>query len=749
MSEFETCVDYGLKLSKRIYYGKELPPAPEPGMSKSSESLLPNAVMVYAVVPEPEAVDNPDVPSYQPYVHGRCDPPAMMPLHMHGAAMEVECCLDHANVSFRGKWRLHCIKTGRKCDCRIAIPMGDQGSILGLEVDITGRSYHSQLITAEETKDNEKINKGGDGNYLKGSIYTFKIPQVGGGTIISVKATWSQKLAYNEGQFCLNVPFSFPAFVNPIGKKISKREKIMLNVNSGFGNEILCKSTNHALKELRREVGKMGFLYEAEVPTWSSADFNFSYSVPSKDLFGGVFLQSPLLRDFDDRQMFCFYLFPGNNQRRKAFRKDVIFIIDISGSMNGAPFENAKNALISSLSKLNSEDSFNVIAFNGETYLFSSLLEPVTQGTISKATQWLSDNLTVGGDTNILLPLKQAMKLLAETTDSIPLIFLITDGAVEDERDICNFVKESLKSGGSISPRLCTFGIGLYCNHYFLQMLAQIGRGYFDSAYDADSVDFRMQRLFSTASSVILANVTVGALEHFDSLELLPFRIPDLSCGSPLVVSGRYTGNFPDSVKINGTLADMSNFTIELKTRKAKDVQLDKVLARRQIDVLTANVWMSESKDLQQKVAEMSLQTGVPSEYTHMILHKTDKGDKAPQPILMQEVFNKINSLRQVDSESQNVIFLRNLGVGFGNLSATAANIPPGTEQIKSPEATELLVKAASNCCSRLVDRCCCRCFIQACTYMNGQCYIVLSQLCVALACFQCLNCCYELCECM
>lgn len=52
------------------------------------------------------------------------------------------------------------------------------------------------------------------------------------------------------------------------------------------------------------------------------------------------------------------------------------------------------------------------------------------------------------------------MNLLTETTDSIPLIFLITDGSVEDERDICNFVKESLRNRGSISPRLCTFGIG-------------------------------------------------------------------------------------------------------------------------------------------------------------------------------------------------------------------------------------------------------------------------------------------------
>ncbi|PNT54975.1 hypothetical protein POPTR_001G166800v4 [Populus trichocarpa] len=752
--EFATCVEYGLSLSKRIYYGKEMTPAVSAAMTRSmssksselAESYLPTAVMAYAVVPEPELVDNPDVPSYQPYVHGRCEPPALIPLQMHGAvAMEIDCCFDHANVCFSGAWRVHCIKASRKCDVRIAVPMGEQGSLLGVEVDVTGRSYHSQLIQAEDANGNEKVSRGWNGRLIKGSMYSFEIPEVGGGSTFSIKVTWSQKLLYHEGQFSLNVPFSFPSFVNPIGKKISKREKILLNVNSGVGKEILCRCASHALKELRREVGKMGFLYDAEVLTWSSADFSFSYNVYSKDLFGGVLLQSPFLRDFDDRQMFCCYLFPGDNQSMKAFRKEVIFLIDISGSMKGNPFESAKNGLLSSLQKLNPEDSFNIIAFNVETYLFSSLMEQATKEAILKATQWLNDNLTADGGTNILAPLEQALKLLAETTDSIPLIFLITDGAVEDERDICNFVKGSLTSGGSISLRICTFGIGTYCNHYFLRMLAQIGRGHFDTAYDADSVDFRMQRLFATASSIILANITVDALESLDSLELLPFCIPDLSCGCPLIVSGRYSGNFPDSVKLSGILADMRKFTIDIKAQKAKDLPVDRVVARRQIDLLTANAWLSGSKELEQKVAKMSIQSGVPSEYTLMVLHHTLREEKASETILIQNVFNKINPLKKMDLQTK--IMLGNLCVGFGNLSATAENIPPGTEETKSSDATEMF-NAASNCCSRVVERCCCMCFIQTCSYMNNQCAIVLSQLCAALACFECMNCCIELCEC-
>lgn len=128
--EFSTSVDCGLSLSKRIYYGKDrsvsAPKPQEMEKSESQESFLPTAPMVYAVITEPSIVDNPDVPSYQPYVHGRCDPPALIPLHMLGIAMEVDCYLDTAFISICGTWRVHCVMGGGRCDCRVAIPVGEQ-----------------------------------------------------------------------------------------------------------------------------------------------------------------------------------------------------------------------------------------------------------------------------------------------------------------------------------------------------------------------------------------------------------------------------------------------------------------------------------------------------------------------------------------------------------------------------------------------------------------------------------------------
>lgn len=131
--EFVKTVEDGLKLAKRVYFGKDravAAPRPPPPMDKSSSAassyLLPSAPMVYAVIYDPSIVDNPDVPSYQPHVHGRCEPPALIPLQMNGIELEVDCLLDTAFVTVRGSWRVHCVMGSRSCDCRIAVPMGEQ-----------------------------------------------------------------------------------------------------------------------------------------------------------------------------------------------------------------------------------------------------------------------------------------------------------------------------------------------------------------------------------------------------------------------------------------------------------------------------------------------------------------------------------------------------------------------------------------------------------------------------------------------
>ncbi|KAF6146748.1 hypothetical protein GIB67_009034 [Kingdonia uniflora] len=192
-----------------------------------------------------------------------------------------------------------------------------EGLILGVEVDINGGSYTSQLVALEEKKDMVNGANLEDGRLVKLQIIMLTMPQVEGGSNFSIKLIWSQTLLYDTSQFSLSIPFSFPSYVNPIGNNISRREKIHLNVNSGSGIEPTCKATTHPLKEVRRHTGQVCFSYEADVSMWSRTNFGFSYTISSDEIFGGLLLQSPDAHDFDQRDMFCFYLFPGSTPVEK------------------------------------------------------------------------------------------------------------------------------------------------------------------------------------------------------------------------------------------------------------------------------------------------------------------------------------------------------------------------------------------------------------------------------------------------
>ena len=102
-----------------------------------------------------------------------------------------------------------------------------------------------------------------------------------------------------------------------------------------------------------------------------------------------------------------------------------------------------------------------------------------------------------------------------------------------------------------MSPRLSTFAIGKYCNHFFLRQLAIMGRGQFDLAFRPHAIARQMQRMITAAAMPLLASVSLGMSDVSD-VELYPFPIPDLCCGCPVVVAGKYRGDFPNSIELTG-----------------------------------------------------------------------------------------------------------------------------------------------------------------------------------------------------
>ncbi|XP_051113803.1 uncharacterized protein LOC127239611 isoform X2 [Andrographis paniculata] len=769
--DFRSAVEDGLRLSKRIYFGddRKAPPKPPPAMERSNSAAstspppppqyLPTCPMMYAVIGNPEIVDNPDMPSYQPYVHGKLDPPALMPLQMNRISMEVDCAAaDTAVVAVAASWRVHCVMGSRACDCLLALPVGEQGSILGVEIDIPMRSFRTQIASAfEETANSKKSNNKAaieinDHPHLTPNIFTVKIPKIDGGTNLSVKLRWSQRLVHHgNGQFTLQIPFAFPEYVTPAVKKISKHEKIQIGVTPCPGTDILCVTSSHPMKEKHHDsLGKRTYLYEADVLSWSKDDLVFSYTVSSSNTFGTVLLGSS--PDVDGQRMFCCYLYPGTSKPIKTvFTREVVFVVDISGSMKGKVLDDTKNAILAALAKLSSDDSFNVIAFNSESHQFSSSLCPATHSCIEEARQWINENFVAAGGTNISHPLNQAMEMFSNNTSAIPVLFLVTDGSVEDERQICDDMKNHFSKFTNVLPRVYTLGIGSFCNHHFLRKLSLLGGGYHDAVLYADSIKERMKRLFDRASEIFLTDIAFENLDKLHDVEVFPSRIPDITSGTaPLIVLGRYQGTFPETLQARGTLSDNSNISMELKVQEAEEevVPISKMLAKQEVEILTAEAWYSDSQELKKKIADICVRNNLVSEYTDMILLETvrrkTKADKTTAPN-KPKVSSKVADSHGVEEpKPQKILVLRNIGIGFGNLRATAENLYSGTGYQYAALEDE---NGGSSCCRNLCRYCCGMGCIQILSKINDQLAVALTQLCCGFTCWGCFECCSDACS--
>eukprot|EP00456_Euglypha_rotunda_P021248 TRINITY_DN1829_c0_g1_i2.p1 TRINITY_DN1829_c0_g1~~TRINITY_DN1829_c0_g1_i2.p1 ORF type:complete len:319 (+),score=40.06 TRINITY_DN1829_c0_g1_i2:78-1034(+) len=311
------------------------------------------------------------------------------------------------------------------------------------------------------------------------------------------------------------------------------------------------------------------------------------------------------------------------------FPRNVVFILDRSGSMTGDPFEQAVKGLDAALKSLRPIDNFNVCVFDDrmETWQMS-LTSAGSPGSIESAMSWVNLHAPKGGLTDIFSPMQWAVKLLNEAVESkvpgLPFIFLLTDGAVKNERDICKWAKTS---AGHV--RLLTFGIGSYCNWYFLKQLAEIGRGFNANVVYQEQIYWQVSNLLRMASVPVLTNITLD-MDGIESVDLYPNPVPDLFCGAPLQLAGKYVAEsqFPEKIGLKGVLSDGRAILIDVLTTTNSQIPVNKVFLKQRIDLLTARAWLEESKELEEEIVRLSVSESMPSKYTTMVAYEVAAKDK-------------------------------------------------------------------------------------------------------------------------
>jgi len=335
--------------------------------------------------------------------------------------------------------------------------------------------------------------------------------------------------------------------------------------------------------------------------------------------------------------------------------REMVFVVDTSGSMHGQSMEQARQALFYALSLLDENDSFNVIGFDNEVSLLSDTPMIANDFNIRRAERFIY-GLQADGGTEIAKALTQVLDGKQHDGFVRQVVFL-TDGSVGNETQLFKQIQSDL--GDS---RLFTVGIGSAPNSFFMTRAADIGRGTFTFISSTSQVQPKMQLLFDKLAHPA---VTELALEGDKAaLEYWPSPLPDLYFSEPVLVAMKLDGSQYLTLKGQTNTGPM---TINLATANAANGEgIARLWARQKIKSL---LLYNEKDAVRAEVEALALQHHLLSPFTAFIAVDNYAGNEIAERSM--QVANKLPNgmtLPQTDGQSRVFMLLGLLLLAFSGL---------------------------------------------------------------------------------
>jgi Ca-activated chloride channel homolog len=224
--------------------------------------------------------------------------------------------------------------------------------------------------------------------------------------------------------------------------------------------------------------------------------------------------------------------------------REYIFVVDVSGSMNGFPLDTAKKLMADLVNVLRPSDMFNIVVFADGSETFSPVSVSATRSNLTRALQFIGRKAG-GGGTRLLAALKSAVAIPRQPVVSRSIV-LLTDGYIEAESDVFDYVRTQLDGANFFA-----FGIGGSVNRYLIEGVAHAGLGEPFVVTRPDEATEVAARLRRYIDSPVLTGIDVKFL-GFDAYDVEPRRIPDMFASRPIVVFGKWRGAASGAIEIWG-----------------------------------------------------------------------------------------------------------------------------------------------------------------------------------------------------
>jgi Ca-activated chloride channel homolog len=442
-------------------------------------------------------------------------------------------------------------------------PLPQDGAVFDMEIRIGNRVIRSEVHERQEAKRvYEQAKLDGKRAALveqeRPNLFTTSVANIMPGDHIDVRLRYVEPLRWDEGKMRIVFPtvvgpryipgtqaidhtgtgwaadtdaVADASRVTPVVRNPESRSghdiSLTVDLDSGFQvASVTCIS--HAVNVHRLADGRQ-HIELASGATLPNKDFILEVQQAETTQPKAALFLSPA-NDSTETQ-FLLAAFPPTVQPSRRLPVEMLYMIDVSGSMGGTSIEQAREALLQALDRLSPADRFGILSFNHSYQEFSSVSLPATGDNLARARKYVQ-YLQAGGGTEMLPALLHVMRK-PQTAGTLRHIVLLTDGDLGNEEQIFAALRRDL--GGA---RLYTVAIGSAPNLFLATKMAQFGRGTFTHIADIHEIQAQMARLFESIESPVLTDVKLS-FEGVEVTDVYPERTPDLFQQQPLLIFGR------------------------------------------------------------------------------------------------------------------------------------------------------------------------------------------------------------------
>lgn len=604
-----------------------------------------------------------------------------------------------------------------KIEAVYTFPLPQNAAVDDMTMMVGDRTVRGRILAREEARTvyeaaRERGQVAGLLDQERPNIFTQAVANIMPGEKVTVTISYVETLKYEDGAY----EFVFPMVVAPRyvpGTPVSRRQRgaaanttkvpdasritppvapkgmraghdiaVEVSLDAGVPIDAL-QSSSHEIDVERQTSGSahVRLKNKTEIP---NKDF-----VLKVDVAGGRVEDAVLTHRADKGGFFTLILQPPDRLTVEDLTpKEIVFVLDTSGSMSGFPIEKAKEAMKLALDGLHPQDTFNLITFAGDTHVLFAQPVPATAENMQKAQAFLASRAG-GGGTEMMTAIKAALAP-SDKQGHIRIVCFMTDGEVGNDFEIISEVQKHPNA------RVFAFGIGSSVNRFLLDKIAEEGRGEVEYVGLSDDGSKAARKFHERVRSPLLTDISID-WAGLPVADVYPKRIPDLFSAKPVILTGRYTQGGRATLRLKGKMSGrdfVREIPLELSESEARHDVLATLWARTRIDDLMRADYAGVQRgnahaDLKATITQLGIEHRLLTQFTSFVaveeLVVTDGGEprRIEVPVELPEGMSRegFQDADEIDG-IQEFSVSGKAGVISANVSASSAPLGMATGSV-------------------------------------------------------------------